>query len=173
MGNFICKIANKEEMNRKWDYEIANHPGNDSWLVWKKNFFEGVENGTRICYYGILDGEIITEGTAIIGDDGKIQNKEGLLGEHTAYLSAFRTIEAYQGKGYFSQLYRFMEKDLLKRGFREVTLGVEPSEVKNMKIYFNWGFENYIKTEIETYPPAKEGAEPEKIIVNYYGKKLA
>ena len=33
------------------------------------------------------------------------------------YLSAFRTRKEYQGKGYFSKLYKFMEDDLKSRGY--------------------------------------------------------
>jgi hypothetical protein len=31
---FVCKIASLEEMNRKWDYEISQHPGEKNWIVW-------------------------------------------------------------------------------------------------------------------------------------------
>lgn len=32
-----------------------------------------------------------------------IQNCDGLVDEKTVYLFAFRTVEKYQGKGYFSK----------------------------------------------------------------------
>ena len=44
-----------------------------------------------------------------------IQNPENLVDDKTAYLTAFRTISKYQGKGYFSKLFKFMIKDLEKR----------------------------------------------------------
>ena len=59
-----------------------------------------------------------------------------------------------------------MENDLKKRGFKILTLGVEPKEVRNMQIYFKWGYTNYIKTDYEYYPSG------EKILVNYYEKEL-
>ena len=59
-----------------------------------------------------------------------------------------------------------MEKDLKQRGFKKLTLGVEPCEIKNMKIYFNWGYDKYIKTDYEVYPSG------EKILVNYYSKDI-
>ena len=102
----------------------------------------------------------------------EVQNSEGLVDNSTAYLSAFRTIEEYQGKGYFSKLYKFMENDLIKRGYTTLTLGVEPSEIKNMMIYFRYGFTNYIKTAYEIEPSKNKNEEPIKIIVNYYSKNL-
>ena len=59
-----------------------------------------------------------------------------------------------------------MENDLKERGFKIFTLGVEPKEVRNMQIYFRWGYINYIKTDYEYYPSG------EKILVNYYEKEL-
>ena len=38
---YVCKIASAEELNRKWDYEIAQNPGDGNWLIWKE---EAVEN---------------------------------------------------------------------------------------------------------------------------------
>ena len=116
---------------------------------------------------GILNDEIITESTAIISiNDLDMQNKDNLVGNNKAYLTAFRTNKEYENKGYFSKLYKFMEEDLKKRGFTSLTLGVEPSEVRNIMIYFNWVFTNYIKSDYEYYP------NNEKILVNYYEKKL-
>lgn len=116
---------------------------------------------------GILIEEIITECTAIISsNDLDMQNKENLIGDKKAYLTAFRTNKEYEGKGYFSKLYKFMEKDLKERGFTSLTLGVEPCEVRNIQIYFKWGFDKYIKTCYEYYPNG------EKTLVNYYEKTI-
>lgn len=173
MDNFICKIPSMEEINIKWDYEIAAHPGDNSWIIWKSNFIKNIESGTRVSYYGILKGVTITEATVVISEkDENIQNKNMPVGDKIAYLTAFRTVEPYQGKGYFSKLYKYMENDLKSRGFTKVTLGIEPCEVKNMKIYFNRIFDAFIKTAYEKYPPHSEGTEPEKIMVNYYSKNL-
>ena len=171
MNNYICKIATIDEMNKKWDYEISQHPNDSTWTVWKEESISGVKKGKRICYYGILDGQIISEGTAILAKDDA-QNSEGLIDETTAYLTAFRTNKPYQGKGYFSKLFKFIIEDLKIRGYKTATIGVEPCEIKNMKIYFNWGFDKFIKTAYEEYPSKDEYSEPEKIIVNYYSKQI-
>ena len=162
---YICKIASLEEISRKWDYEIEKHKGDNAWVVWKKDFVNGVKNKKRICYYGILDDCIISEGTAILSKD-QVQNSDGLVGETTAYLCAFRTVEEHQGKGYFSKLYKFMENDLKNRGYKMLTLGVEPCEEKNKKIYSSYGFTTFVKSAYEEYPQNK------KIQVDYYCKIL-
>ena len=163
---YLCKIASLEEMNRKWDYEIE-HNINDArnWIIWKSHFLENFKNDYIIPYYGILDGNIICEATAMLNSE-VVQNSEGLVGNGVVYLSAFRTIEEYQGKGYFSKLMKFMLNDLKQRGIVRVTLGVEPAEETNKKIYAHYGFNEYIKSATEIYPDGTV------IDVDYYRKNL-
>lgn len=162
---YKCVIANKELIIKKWDEEIRKHNNSKIWIDFKEESLRNLD--TRTIYMGILDGEIITECTAITSDDDSdMQNKDNLIGKNKAYLTAFRINKEYENKGYFSKLYKFMEDDLKRKGFTSLTLGVEPSDVRNMMIYFNWGFINYIKSDYEYYP------NNEKILVNYYEKNL-
>ena len=59
-----------------------------------------------------------------------------------------------------------MMDDLRKRGFKRVTLGVEPDEQKNREIYSHYGFTQYIKRATEVYPDGT------MISVDYYAKNL-
>jgi GNAT superfamily N-acetyltransferase len=163
---FICRIATLEDMDRKWEYEIARHaedPGN--WIVWKKGALENRREGRTLPYYGILNGEIICEATAFIKPDPD-EDSEGLIDETTAYLCAFRTNPPYRGKGYFSKLFVYMIEDLRARGYERVTVGVEPEEVVNKQIYAHYGFTEFVKTDTETYPDGTV------IDVEYYAKEL-
>ncbi len=165
MDNYECVIASKELIIKKWDEEIKNHNNSGLWKQFKRQSLRNLD--TRIVYMGLLNGDIITEATAIISEnDLDMQNKDGLIGNKKAYLTAFRSDRDFENKGYFSKLYKFMEEDLISKGFDTLTLGVEPSEVRNIKIYFNWGFTKYIKTGYESY------LNGENILVNYYEKKL-
>ena len=165
MDNYKCVIANKELIIKKWNEEISRHNNSKLWKEFKKISLNNLD--TRIVYMGILNDEIITECTAIISlKDLNIQNKENLIGNNKAYLTAFRTNKEYQNKGYFSKLYKFMEDDLKNRGFKYLTIGVELCEVRNIQIYFKWGFTKYIKSCYEVYPNL------EKTLVNYYEKEL-
>lgn len=105
------------------------------------------------------------EATATINPEA-VQNGKELAGNQTVYLSAFRTIEAYQGKGYFSKLMKFMIEDLRLRGYTRATLGVESDEEKNKSIYAHYGFTEYIKSAAETY------SDGTVINVEYYGKYI-
>ena len=163
--NYICRIPTIEEMNKKWNYEIDHTDDVFNWTTWKVEAIKRAKQKQTISYYGFLDGEIICETTAAI--DSKIfPNYEDLIDDHTAYLFAFRTIDEYQGQGYFSKLFKYMIGDLKKRGYTRVTLGVEPTELKNKEIYTKYGFTKHIKRCVEKYPDGTQ------ITVDYYSKDL-
>ena len=155
IDGYICKIATIEEMEQNWNYLIEIHPDNNAWKIYKDEAIKNMQNGNTIVYYGMLNGEIISEATAMLSNLD-VKDSTGLVDETTVYLSAFRTRKEYQGKGYFSELYKFVEDDLKNKGFTKLTIGVEPSEVKNMMIYFKYGFTNYIKSAYESAPASNE-----------------
>ncbi len=163
--SIVCKIASIEEINQKWDYEISNHSDNVNWIMWKTEAINNFQSGKSIPYYGILDGTIICEATALIHPDA-VQNGVGLVYKNTAYLCAFRTVSEYQGRGYFSILLRFMLNDLKHKGYTKAVLGVEPDDETNKAIYWHWGFTEFIKSASEQYPDGTV------IEVEYYGKEL-
>ena len=165
MKEYICKIAAINEMEIKWNYEIKKHK-NRNWKIWKSEAISRVKNGQSIVYYGILNSEIICETTAML-DKSIVQNYEGLVDDKTVYLCAFRTVEKYQGKGYFSKLFNFMINDLKNRDYKKVTLGGEPAEIDNLKIYNHLGFDRFIKSAQEIYPDGTV------IDVDYYGMDLS
>ena len=169
---FKCKVASNKDILEKWDYEIKRHPNDDRWLVWREIALNNAKSGNRICFHGVFDGEIIVETTAIIKkDDSGLENKD-FVNENTAYLEAFRVKKEFEGQGYFSKVYRFMEEHLAGLGFKTLILGVEQTEERNRQIYFYLGFTNFLQRKIETYPPKREGEAPEDVIVDYFSKEI-
>ena len=117
MDNYICKIATIEEMEQNWNYLIEIHPNNNVWKIYKEESIKNMKEKNAIVYYGILNGVIISEATAFIANTDDTNN---FVNESASYLSAFRTRKEYQGKGYFSKLYKYMEDDLKKRGYTKL-----------------------------------------------------
>ena len=148
--SYVCKIASPEEMQRKWDAEIERHPGESNWVVWKGEAIDSARSGRSLPYYGILDGDIICEGTAVLFPD--FPWRGGAAEEGTVELIAFRTVRAYRGQGYFSRLMRFLLNDLKQRGFTRAVVGVEPQERHNRDMYRHWGFTEFVGSGTETYP---------------------
>ena len=119
MDNYICKIATIEEMKQNWDYLIEIHPNNYAWKIYKEEAIKNMKVKNTIVYYGILNGTIISEATAFVSNT---DDTNELVNEHTSYLSAFRTRKEYQGKGYFSKLYNYMENDLKNRCYTKLVV---------------------------------------------------
>jgi len=164
-NRYLCRTASPAEMNRKWDYEIRQHPGEENWKAWKEEAISNALAGRSIPYYGFLDGMIICEATAVPDPDLPPAGREKMP-DHTVELSAFRTVKAYRGKGYFSRLMDFMLEDLKRKGYRKAVVGVEPEEKRNREIYRHWGFTEEICSGTETYPDGTV------IDVLFFGKTL-
>ena len=121
LEEYICKIATIEEMIQNWEYLIRIHPNDNKWKIYKEKALKNKIDNKAIVYYGILNGKVISEATAMLSNLD-VQNDEGLIGENKIYLSGFRTMKEYQKKGYFSKLYNFMENDLKQRGYTTLTI---------------------------------------------------
>ena len=119
VSEYICKIATIEEMEQNWNYLIEIHPNNNAWKIYKEEAIKNMKEKNSLVYYGILNGTIISEATALISNT---DDTNELVNEHTSYLSAFRTRKEYQGKGYFSKLYNFMENDLKNRDYTKLVV---------------------------------------------------
>lgn len=169
VNNFVCKIANREELQKRWDYLVESHPNNkNKWTEYMNYALKRYDEGSTISYLGYVNGKAICEATAYINNSafiGDIDEPSGLLSDTMAYLAAFRTDKEYEGKGYFSKLYNFMEKDLKNRGYKELSLGVGPEATRNIEIYFHLGFRNYIKTSIQY-------EDNEEDVIIFYKKDL-
>jgi len=175
MDNFVCKIANREDIIKRMNYLIETHPNNNIWVEAKEMALRGYDEQSKIMYIGVLNNEIICEATAYIKESafiGDISEPSGLLSDSMAYLAAFRTNKEYEGKGYFSKLYKFVEKDLKDRGYSELSLGVGPEADRNIEIYFHLGFRDYIKTVIEYEPSKDDPTVKEEDVILFYKKKI-
>ena len=134
----------------KWNYEIRRQKQSGLKKL-KNDAVYQIKNGQSVKYYGKLNNKIMCETTAMF-DENIIQNSDELVDDKIVYLCNFSTDKRYRGKGYFSKLFRFMIDDLKNRGYEKFTLGVEPTETKNLQIYQHLGFNNFIKSGRETYP---------------------
>lgn len=87
MDNFICKVATREELLKRWEYLINNHQGNNDWIRYKENAIRNFDDGSTISYLGLLNDEIICEATAYIKEsvfEGDISEPSGLLNNNMA-----------------------------------------------------------------------------------------
>lgn len=75
-----------------------------------------------------------------------LDDKEFADGKTTAYLCAFRIVEEMQGKGFGTKLMKSVLERLAQLGYSYATIGVEPEEVSNIRLYNRLGFLDKVKT---------------------------
>ncbi len=167
-NNYICKEATIEEAIEKWDYEISIHQNNDDYIKIKNIFIEELNNKTRTSYIGILNNKTICDLTIINNEKGlkkEGNNNYNLINPNRVFMCAVRTNKEFENKGYFSKLLTFVEQDLIKKGYTEISIGVISTEEKNIEIYKHLGFTNYLGTEMR-----EDQKKP--FLYNYYYKKI-
>jgi len=127
--------AKIEDLEQWWDMEISRDPGNaKSHEYYKKAFIDDNKTGKRITFYA-WDGDVIVGQGSVFHNNGRIEiNKLELEPE-------------YRGKGISTQIVKYLEKFAKSKGIKEIFIGVEPSEIRNMQIYFHWGYTNFVCIE--------------------------
>ena len=160
----ICyKKTNLPDLERIWDYQIAQNPGDDRYLRWKSQFIADNQSGRAVTFAVTVQGNPVGEGTLLLCPDCRaIRGRLCLCdGKETANINALRIFPEYEGQGHLSRLMQEMESYAKSIGIRRLTIGVEASETRNLAIYLHWGFDRFVMSEEE------DGA-----LVLYYGKDL-
>jgi len=59
------KEASFEELERRWDINISNNPGDNRWFVWKYQYIEYNKTGACKTFVVLDENEPIGEGTVV------------------------------------------------------------------------------------------------------------
>ncbi len=155
--------ATAADLEVLWNRNIAENPGEECWVRWKRQFIADNESGAAATFAVIVDGEPVGEGTLLFSPDCRGIRGRLLLadGNSVANINALRIRKEYEGQGYVSALVKEMERYAASLGYSRVTIGAEAAESRNLAIYLHWGYDQFLMTE-------GEGQE----IVLYYGKDL-
>lgn len=119
-----------------WGYEDVDRASSTAAF-----FCENISAGNAVFWALDNDGEIIGELYAFFD----LPNRDFADGKSTAYLCAFRVKEEYRGKGYGSRLMEAVLSELSVLGFSRATIGVEPDEPWNLRLYRRFGFTRKIR----------------------------
>ena len=164
----IIRPATIQEISEWWDKRIAKSPNDNSWVVWKKSFVDGNLNGKRKTFFAFdHNQEFIGQCTLLFESDDKI-----LTGNGKAEIIKLEVVTKERGKGIATKLYNAVKEYAKDHGITTLTIGVEPCEVRNMQIYFHWGFTNFLQCITETYPPVNDNASGEVITVLCYSQEI-
>lgn len=160
---YTYQAATLEQLDRRWQMNIAQNQGDNSWVRWKHVYIRyNIENLGKT--FVILRGdEPVGEGTLLFSPAcGAIGGRKDLAdGLATANINALRVDEPYRGQGHMSRLVKVMEAYAKDCGCSALTIGVEAAEARNLAIYLHWGYTSLVRYEKE------EGQ-----LVLYYSKRL-
>ena len=146
--DFKYQEASIAVLEMRWDKNIADNVGDDRWIAWKAMAIENHQQ-QKCTTFVILDGvDPIGEGTLVFSS----QNVE---------INGLRIDKQYEDQGHISNLVKVMEQHAKSLGYKTAIIGVEPSETRNIKIYFHWGYDTFVKSETE-----------EDGLILFYAKKL-
>ncbi|MDE6063840.1 MAG: GNAT family N-acetyltransferase [Lachnospiraceae bacterium] len=157
------RLASKEELEKIWDFNIAENSGDERWVDWKKEYIGYNLNGEAFTFL-VLDADVpIGEGTLILSPAcDAIAGRLPLCdGKETANINALRIRKEYEGNGHISKLMREIECYAKNHKITRLTIGVEAKETRNLAIYLHLGFTEFLFSEVE------EGE-----LVLYLGKTL-
>lgn len=166
-GKMEIRLATIEELENWWNDAISNHPNDNAYLVWKECFLQENLIGKRKTFYAFEGNKIVGQCTLLLDSQDKI-----MTGSGRAELIKLEIILEFRGTGLATKIYNAVREYAKSIGINELTIGVEPCEVRNIQIYFHWGFTNYLQTITETYPPKDKFSEGETIIVLCYSQKI-
>lgn len=159
--------ATLEELEQWWDNRIARNPEDNSWVIWKNNFIEENLNGKRKTFFVFDNNKYIGQGTLLFESADSI-----MTGNGKAEIIKLEIIKEERGKGIATKIYQKLKSYAKSVGIKILTIGVEPCEIRNIQIYFHWGFTNYLQCISETYPPVNTNDPGQKITVLCYSQEI-
>lgn len=142
--------ATLTDLERIWDRSIADNPGDSRYLRWKQEFITRNLENRAATFVVLADEEPVGEVTLDYYASGYSGNRALLAdGSKTAYVTALRIREEYEGQGHVSGLMQVLEAYALENGFSCLTIGVEAAETRNLGIYLHWGYDRFLMWEID------------------------
>lgn len=160
---FEIRPASETDLSRIWQKNIENNPDEPNWVRWREEYIGYNRDGHARSFVVCVDDEPVGEGTLIFDEACKATAGRPLLadGKRVANINALRIEKAYEGQGHISRMMHLIEDYARKRGFEQLTIGVEAQETRNLAIYLHWGYTQFVMSEVD-----------EDVLVLYYAKKL-
>ena len=134
--DFKYQEATMQNLETRWDINIANNPNDERWVAWKTQFIEDNKNNKCKTFVVLHGDEPIGEGTLIFS-------------HQYVEINALRIEKRYEGQRHISKLVKIMEQFAKNAGYKEILIGVEAKETRNLGIYLHWGYDRFVKSETE------------------------
>ena len=159
----MIRKATPKDLEALWNRNIAENPGEECWIRWKRQFITDNESGAAATFAVCPEGEPVGEGTLLFSPECRaIRGRLALAdGKTVCNINALRIRKEYEGRGYVSALVKEMERYARSLGYQRITIGVEAAESRNLAMYLHWGYTRFLISELD-------GGE----LVLFYAKEL-
>ena len=146
MPRYEYRAATDADLEWIWNKDIAENPGDDRYLRWKKQFIDDNHSGAARTFVVVADGEPVGQGTLLFSPACRAISGRLVLADHekTANINALRIEEKHEGQGHISKLVRLMERHAADQGYVCLTIGVDEGEARNRAIYSHWGYDRLV-----------------------------
>lgn len=160
--------ATFDDLEILWNKNIDSHKNDSRWKDWKEQYINYNKNEMAVTFVAVLDesDEPVGEITILFSPMCKaVLDKTCLCdGKNIANLNAFRIEKNFEGQGHISTLLKMAERFAKEKGFKELSIGVEACESRNLAIYLHWGYNKFVMSEIDK--------EENDALVLYYKKTI-
>jgi len=144
---FVYRKASLEDLERIWNYHIAENPDDPRYLRWKQDYISRNQRNEAATFVIADNDEPVGEVTLSYLQSGS--RKLLADGSGIGYVQALRIRKEYEGQGHSSRLMRTMEAYAAERGFSKLTIGVEAAQTRTLGMYLHWGYDQFVMSEID------------------------
>ncbi len=143
--------ATDTELEQIWESNLIEHPGDQLWIRWKKEFIENNKEKKAVTFLVLDNGIPAGEGTLLLSQEcHAVAGRPALCdGNKCANINALRMQKAYEGQGHMSRLLKEMERFAKKQGITRLTIGAEAKQTRNVAIYLHLGFMEFLFSQWE------------------------
>lgn len=160
--------ATIQEIENWWDVKIEKQPNNPAYKIWKEDFVEGNKKGKYKTFF------VFDENNNYVGQGSLTLKSEDpdLTGENKAEVTKLEINREFRGQKICTLIHNTLINYAKSIGIKKLTIGVDPAKIKNMQIYFHFGYNTFIKVTSEEEPPREPNGSPTQEYVLYYSMEI-
>lgn len=148
---FVYRKATIDDLEKIWNMDIKNNPGEDCWIKWKDQYIDYNKKGEASTFVVLDDDKPVGQITVLFSINCSAVKDRPMLcdGKIIANMNAFRIEKEYEGQGHISKLVKMAEKYAKEKGVKYLTIGSEAKESRNLAIYLHFGYKEFVTHMIE------------------------
>ena len=155
--------ATIEDLEKIWDKDILDNPNDENYVRWKEQYIKNNKSGKCATFVAVDNSLPVGQITVLFSTECSAVKDRPMLcdGLTRANMNAFRIDKKYEGQGHISKLVKMAEKYAKDKGITYLTIGSEAKESRNLGIYLQFGYTEFITSFVE-----------DGDLVLFYGKQI-